>query len=158
MTDPTPTPTPTDPPAPKETDWVAEARKWEQRAKDNGKRAKDNEDAARRLTELENASKSDLERAIARAETAEQRVSEFEARDRIAGWKADIATATGVPAQYLRGSTEEELKADAEQLKPLFDQQREQQSRGPIVPTAGRTPTTTPTDEQAFAREFFGGD
>lgn len=37
---------------PAETDWKAEARKWEARAKDNLASARVNEDAAKRLAEL----------------------------------------------------------------------------------------------------------
>lgn len=59
---------PTEPPAqepPAETDWKAEARKWEQRAKDNKAKL---DEAAPKLTEydrLVEAGKTDLERATA---------------------------------------------------------------------------------------------
>jgi hypothetical protein len=157
MTDPTPEPVspeptanPTDPA--QETDWKAEAdrlkaeaRKWETRSKENGA-------AAKRLAEIEESQKSDLQRALDRAEAAERRAAEFETVQQIQAWKADIAKATGVPAQYLRGTTEDELKAHAEELKPLV------QNRGPVIPGLGNIPSTTPTDERTFVRDLFGGN
>lgn len=61
--EPTEEPTPEPEPEPaKETDWQAEARKWE-------KRAKDNKDAAARLKELEDAQKTEQERLAEQLET-----------------------------------------------------------------------------------------
>lgn len=54
------------------TDWVAEARKWEKRAKDNSAAAKANADAAKRLAALEDANKSETEKLTDRATKAEQ--------------------------------------------------------------------------------------
>ena len=90
------------------TDWKAEARKWETRAKENAA-------AAKRLTALEEANK-----------TAEQKASEARAqaereRDdaRLALMKRDAADEAGLPrswAERLRGATAEELLADAKNL------------------------------------------
>jgi hypothetical protein len=56
-------PTPETPtPAEDKTDWQAEARKWEQRAKEN-------RDAARELEKQRQASMTEAERAVAEAET-----------------------------------------------------------------------------------------
>lgn len=49
---------------PTETDWTAEARKWEQRAKDNMKRVQELEPKAQQFAALEEASKSDLTKAL----------------------------------------------------------------------------------------------
>jgi hypothetical protein len=156
MTDPTPNPTdpaPTDPlkdPAQEPTDWKAEAerlkgeaRKWETRSKENAA-------AAKRLGEIEESQKTDLQKALDRAEAAERRAAEVETVQQIQAWKADIAKATGVPAQYLRGTTEDELKAHAEELAPVF------KDRGPTVPTVGQIPTTTPSDDRETVRRLFG--
>lgn len=64
----TPSPAPAavpDPPAPeaKETDWKAEARKWEQRAKDNATKLKEAEPILSQWQKLEEASKTELQRA-----------------------------------------------------------------------------------------------
>jgi thioesterase domain-containing protein len=89
MSEPTPDPKPDDkPPAPEpkpnepappnspgpdpkpETDWKAEARKWEERAKAN-------KDAAAKLAEIEAANQTEAEKAAARAEAAEKRAQEL---------------------------------------------------------------------------------
>jgi hypothetical protein len=59
-------------PAQGDTDWKAEARKWESRAKENSA-------AKKRLDELEEAAKTDLEKATSRAEAAEKRAAALEA-------------------------------------------------------------------------------
>ena len=96
------------------TDWKAEARKWEQRAKDNST-------AAARLTEIEEASKTEAQKLADRAAAAESRVAEFEAREQIAKWKAEVAEATGVPAALLAGDTKEAIGAHAAIAKPLIE-------------------------------------
>lgn len=94
-----------------------------------------------------------LDAAIERATAAEARVAVLESVQQLALWKTDIASSTGVPAQYLRGSTQDELQAHADELKPLFE------TRGPIVPTAGQIPTVHPRtadqDAAATARRLF---
>jgi len=55
------TPTPGEPPKADDTDWKAEARKWEQRAKDNGAKATE-------LDKQRKAAMTDAERAVAEAE------------------------------------------------------------------------------------------
>ena len=95
------------------TDWKAEARKWEQRAKENS-------GAAARLTEIEEASKTEAQKLADRAAAAEAKAAAYEAREQIAGWKAEVAESTGVPAVALAGSTKEEIEAHAATLKPLI--------------------------------------
>lgn len=71
------TPAPAQDPAPEpakaETDWKAEARKWEQRAKENSA-------AAKRLTEFEESQKTEAEKLAAKAEAAEKRAAVADAR------------------------------------------------------------------------------
>lgn len=156
MTDPAPdTVAPeTVPPTPvvpaQDTDWKAEAERLKAEARKWETRSKENAAAAKRLGELEESQKTDLQKAIDRAETAERRAAEFESAQQIQAWKTDIAKATGVPAQYLRGSTEDELQAHAEELAPVFA------NRGPTVPTVGQIPTTTVSDDRETARRLFG--
>lgn len=137
---------------PTEPDWKVEAerlktesRKWETRAKDNAK-------AAQRLAEFEESQKTDMQRAIDRAEAAERRVAEFETAQQVSAWKAEIAAGSGVPADALRGTTREELEAHAEALKPLLTASQ----RGPYVPSPGNIPDNPVSDDAAFARSLFG--
>ena len=95
------------------TDWKAEARKWEQRAKENKSKA----DA---YDEAQEAAKSDLQKALERAEKAEKLNAEYEAeKERIAAVKA-AAASTGVDFELLsmmQGNTPDEIAANAETLK-----------------------------------------
>lgn len=74
--------------------------------------AKANEDAAKRLAEIEESQKSDAEKAAERLAAAEKRASEAEAK----ALRTEVATAKGVPAELLNGATHEELEAHADQL------------------------------------------
>lgn len=129
--EPKPTPPPAVEPAPaQEPDWKAEARKWEARAKENS-------DAAKRLAEIEEAFKTEAQKAAERLAAAEAKVKEYETREQIAAWKAEVAEATGVPATVLAGSTKEEIEAHAETLKPLISASQQPAAPQPI-PGEGR--------------------
>lgn len=78
-----------------------------------------------------------LAEAVARAEAAEGKVTEFETAKQINDWRTEVAQATGVPANALRGSTKEEFEAHAAELKPLIT------GTGPVIPSQGDQPTAT---------------
>jgi len=105
MTEPAPTPTPaaqptesTEPTDPIEptaepndgTDWKAEARKWEQRAKDNQK-------AARELEAQQRASMTEAERAVAEAEARGRTSAITDFGKRLARTSFDAAAARRNP-------------------------------------------------------------
>lgn len=146
---------------PETTDWKSEARKWEKRAKENLAKADANEEAARRLAEIEEQSKSELQKAQERADAAEARLRERDEAERaaqeqaareaeIAEIAAEIATTTGVPAAALRGTTREEIAAHAEALKPLL-------GKPLVIEGQEQTPDTEPSEESAFVRGLFSG-
>lgn len=95
-------------PAQVETDWKAEARKWEQRAKEN-------QLAKGRLEEIENAQKTEQQRLEERATQAEQRAAALEL-DKNRATVALEKGLTAAQAKRLVGDTFEELAADADQL------------------------------------------
>jgi hypothetical protein len=64
-----------DPAAQPETDWKAEAAKWEKRAKANGETAKANAAAAKKLADIEAANLTAQEQAEARAKAAEAKAA-----------------------------------------------------------------------------------
>lgn len=102
-------------PAQPETDWKAEARKWETRAKENSA-------AAARLAELESAQKTEAEKAAERLAELERKAGDAEKT----ALRLDVAlekAPDGMPiaqvrklARRLSGSTREELEADAAEL------------------------------------------
>lgn len=116
-----------------ETDWKVEARKWEQRAKENT-------EAAKRLAELEEASKTEEQKRAEQLADLQAKVAQYETREQVAAWKAEVATATGVPAAALAGNTKEEITAHAETLKPLIAQPQTAKPQPLIVPAEGKTP------------------
>lgn len=75
---------------------------------------------ATRLDEYEEAQKTELEKANARAEAAEKWKADREAKDAAALLVAEVAEAKGVPASALRGATKEELEAHADEILALL--------------------------------------
>lgn len=75
---------------------------------------------AAKLDDIEQASKTELQREREAREAAEKRAEQLEMQQKVAGWRKDAADTYGVPADALRGSTEDEIKAHAEQLKTLL--------------------------------------
>ena len=96
-----------------ETDWKAEARKWESRARSN-------KDAAEKLAQLEDAQKSEAQRLTERAETAERKLQEAETeRTRL-----NVIAQHSIPAnlQHLvKGADEAEMTAAAKSLAELVN-------------------------------------
>lgn len=75
---------------------------------------------ASRLDELEDAQKTELQKAIDRAEKAEAVIAKREQADAARALAEDVATAKGVSASVLRGTTKEELEAHADSILALL--------------------------------------
>ena len=121
------------------TDWKAEARKWEQRSKEN-------KSALDELTE---------HHATATGQVAEltTKVSTFESERARAELVAKVAGDAGVPAAALRGSTEEELTAHAATLKELL------KPSAPIVSGQAKSPSESSNDPlREFTKQLFKKD
>ena len=102
-----------EPPAPAEpakdtTDWKAEARKWEERAKEN-------KTAATKLAEIEEAQKTEQQKLEERAAKAEKLAAD-NAADAIRARVALEKKLTPSQEKRLVGTTREELLADADVL------------------------------------------
>lgn len=156
MTEPTPPAVePQQPaqPAQSETDWKAEARKWEARAKENS-------GAATRLAELENAKKTEAEKTAERLTAAERKAADAE----LSALRLDVAldkAPDGMAvaqvrklARRLSGSTREEMEADAAELfadfapkpKPTADSRRPVEALKSGALPAGETTPVDPND------------
>lgn len=103
---------PADAPEVDSTDWKAEARKWEQRAKEN-------KSASERLAEIEEANKSEAEKAAERLANAEKAAADLESkvlrRDLAIEHKLSVADAA-----LLDGITDEDsLRSLAARLEPV---------------------------------------
>lgn len=112
-------------------DWKAEARKWEQRAKDANKRVKELEPFEVKARELEDSSNAELQRAQERADAAERALADAT----IAATRAEIAAEKGVPIALLTGDTREALTASAD---ALVNFRNETARQGNYVPSEGR--------------------
>lgn len=113
----------------------------------------------KRLRELDEASKTEAQKAAEKLAEYEAKVKEYETKEQIAAWAKEVSKETEVPVDLLRGSTKEELQAHAEQLKPLIGQPGGQPPAPGVVPTIGKTPTATPNipiAEQIKAAEQAG--
>lgn len=95
-----------------ETDWKAEARKWEARAKENLSKVNELSPAAARLAEIEEASKTAEEKAAERLRAAEDRAAELERK----ADRAEVAALKGIPMDLLSGTSREEMEASADKL------------------------------------------
>jgi hypothetical protein len=126
---------------------LAESRKWEARSKANA-------EAAKRLAELEDASKTDAEKladATKRAEEAEAKVADYERRAERAGIVAEVAAKKGVDAEWLgrmAGDTAEEIQANADFLASKL-------SGAPIYPSVTDNGQKKTPDKKS-AQDQFG--
>ena len=120
-------------------DWKAEARKWE-------KRAKANSDAAEKLAAIEEANKTELEKATERAERAEAALRAAEVERERTAQVEQAAKATGVPVEVLRGYGGDDVAGYAEGIKGYFAK-----TAAPVVPNDGKHADTSMTRESILA-------
>lgn len=111
----------------------------------------------------EEANKGELQKAIDRATAAEKKVADFEAADKkrqadaehaeqVGKWTAAAAKKNGVPAEAIKGTTEQDINEHAKMLAGLLP-------RRASAPREGEQPEGGGTSEmQAFARQLFNRD
>lgn len=85
-----------------------EVEKWKALARKNEQRAKENAEKAKRLDEIEEASKTEAEKAAAELEKIREENRQL--------LRSSVAATKGVPADLLTGTTAEELEASADLL------------------------------------------
>ena len=118
-----------------EVDWIREARKWENLAKKNLAEARTNADAAKKLADIEESSKSEAQKAQERLVQAEERATELESQVN----RATVANEYKVPIDLLAGpksSSPEDITSFA---KILIDFKGEREPN-PVVSAEGKTP------------------
>lgn len=108
-----------------EPDTSNELEKWKALARKNETRAKENAEKAKKFDDLEEKSKTDLQKAVERAEKAEKALADRDAKTEAEQLRKDIAKEKGfedrkIPATALRGSTREELEAHADEILALL--------------------------------------
>ena len=131
--------TPTEPselaaaPAQDATDWKAEARKWEGRAKENS-------GAASKLAEIEESKKSETQKLQEQLTTLQERAAKAE-RD---GERLAVIAKHGIPEDYhdlVHGSDPESLAASAAKVKSLITANAAPQNEASfVIPSEGGSP------------------
>lgn len=125
-----------------ETDWKAEARKWEARAKAD-------HEAANQWREFETSQKSDVEKMA--DELARFKAEASEASTKLL--KFEVASQKGIPAEaleLLHGSTREELERAADKLLSLIADQSKPNTPKPDL-NQGKPPVGGASTGDQFA-------
>lgn len=98
---------------------------------------------ASKLDEIEQASKSELQKLLDENTTLKTRVEFFEREKQVAAWAAEITKDSGIPPEALRGNTKEELEQHFNVLSALVPKQQQKRH---VVPPG------TPSGEQTGSR------
>ena len=157
MTDPTPTET-TDQQASAEPekpdmgdkDWSKEAEKWKALARKHEEAAKTNAGAAKRITEIEEASKTETQKLAERAEAAEKAAAAAQREMS----RLRVLSEVSLPAdlhEFVVGDDEDELRAKAQKLAAQFTAEQ----RSVDVGQGPRGSTVAP-DMNTFIRQAAG--
>jgi hypothetical protein len=102
-----------------EPDIAAELAKWKAMARKHEGQAKSNADAAKRLAEIEDANKTEVQKLADKATVSDRAAAD--ARQEVARLRVAMRKGlTESQAKRLVGATEEELEADAEELLATF--------------------------------------
>lgn len=131
-------------------------KKLRDEAAKHRKEAKANADAAKRLAELEDAQKSEAEKAADRVRQLESEVEDA----RRESLRFRVASEFGIPSEkaelLLTGSDEETMRKQAEALRSDTDDRKK---NGNVVPNEGKTPPAPAGDEKReFLRSLVGRD
>lgn len=155
-TDPPADTTKTDPPKPSET-----VDYWKAKSRENESRAKSNADAAKELTAIKDAQKSDAEKVADRLAAADTQVASVPAKVAEA-LRVHLVALHKIPEEdaelFLNASDPETL---LKQVQRLMDREAtstaDRKKQGNFVPKEGTTSTAPENEERAFARDLFAG-
>ena len=106
------------------TDWKAEARKWEQRAKENKDAADELAALKKQQAEKDEAEKSDLQKATEKADKAIAELEAMKAEKKRTEMLKAAAKSYEVDEELLSmmtGDTKDEIEANAKTLKAKID-------------------------------------
>lgn len=104
---------------------------------------KDVFEKAKAFDELQEANKSELEKANERVSKLQSELAGLKKRDQVAAWKKAASDETGVPVDVIRGDSEEEIMAHAKALQPHFSTNTGYVQSDGFAVSAGKTRTTS---------------
>lgn len=135
---------------PQETDWKAEARKWQKRSQENYKKAKAYDD-------LQEQSKSDLQKAQEKAQKLQKELDDLNAKSAKDAARVKVAKETGVPEDLIAGDNEDSMRAFAKSVAKF--------AKKPAAPKASNPGSfandagdSKDAEKRAFARQVFGSN
>lgn len=128
-----------------ETDWKAEARKWEQRAKEN-------KAAADELEQLKQAQMTEQQKAEQRAEKAETELAQLRAEKQHAEDVREVADATGAPIALLECCAD---KAAMDKLASEYQELAKAKSEPPRIAPTARASRIVHESGKADTRDIF---
>ena len=109
---------------------------------------------AAKFDEVEEANKTELQKALDKATKAEQEAAALKAEKELTALREQIAKDKEVPVELLRGSSKEEIEAHADSLKAFVD--NKPAPRGVRARKEGRDTDPPNEDDLAeFARQIF---
>ena len=128
------------------TDWKAESRKWEKRAKENSK-------AAEELAALKEAQMTEQQKLEARAAEAEAKVAALEAEQQRLADAKEVAQATGTPVELLMYCIDKEAM---ESFAAQYASERPEVHSAPSAPSTRlvKGADGKPSNRDAFAAMF----
>ena len=109
---------------------------------------------AAKFDELQEASKSELQKAEDKASKLEKELNDMKAAETIRKAKANVSEETGIPVELLSGETEEACKEQAEAIKQYVAQEIERAKMNgyPVVRDAGESkPISSNSTRDQFA-------
>lgn len=95
---------------------------------------------AQQLAGLEEAAKTAEQKQAEELEALRSRVTEFETRDQISGWKSEIVKDSHIAANLLRGSTREELEQHFQELSAAIPVPNSTPAPAQAVAGVGQSP------------------
>ncbi len=132
---------------------------WKQKAREQEKRAKENADAAKRLTALEDAQKSETEKAADRIAKADAEVASVPAKvaDALREHLVTLHKIDNEDAELFLTATEPDLllKQVTRLLARSDEKSAAQKQRGNHVPREGNNPQPGTDDMREFTRGLF---
>jgi DNA repair exonuclease SbcCD nuclease subunit len=96
---------------------------------------------AQKFDELENANKTELQKATEELEKLKGDIAKRDAKDKANALKAKISKDTGVPAELIAGADEDEMKAWAERVAEYA-----KKDTAPVLANAGKFASATKPD------------
>lgn len=129
-------------------DWKAKARDWEKRAKQNHARVQELEPKATQYDALEQASKSELDRAREQATALQHELATTQRQALV----ASVALDKGLPANLarrLQGESRDDLEADADELLSQFPHQSNEPRPPRADPSQGSSSGSRVTKDPA---------